>query len=82
MAEARRRHPALGWAAHDFKSLRKSFGTVMAQRLRNPRDLMTLMGHSRLETSLKYYTSTEGLEGRLAEVWADVGPLGKIGTAG
>ncbi len=42
------------WTATGFHALRKSYGTVMAQRVR-PHELQRLFGHSDIKTTMSFY---------------------------
>lgn len=51
---------------HTTKDLRHTFATRAAQAGVNPKVLMTILGHSTIETTLKYYTHVEADDQLLA----------------
>ena len=53
------------WEARTYHDLRKTYLSLMAQRLPSPKDLQRLVGHSSIATTMGFYVGTEGLGERV-----------------
>ncbi len=59
------------WEARTYHDLRKSYLSLMAQRLPSPKDLQRLAGHASIATTMGFYVGTEGLGERVRAALAE-----------